>query len=549
MVIVRPVLLGMALVASLGLGARDTSATHVRSRIPAAGPLWALPDLDAANTRAVGGPISAATVGRLRFAWHAPLYAKDAFDGGMSGTPLVVGPVVYLQDMRSNVEARSLRTGILLWRRAYNDPSAGPNGVAYAGGVIYGATESFAFALDARTGRQRWRSRTLPRNRNEGIDMAPGVFGGTVYVSTVPGNFRSFYTSHGAGVLWALDSATGKPRWSFRTVPFSLWGNPSVNSGGGLWEPPGFDGHGGVYVDIGNPGPTNAGAPGNVWARSRPGSNLYTNSLVKLDARTGRVLWHYQVIPHDLYDWDSQLPPIYDPRTRHVYIAGKYGRVLAFEASTGRLLWQTYVGEHSGHDHDDLLALRGQYARLPKFPFKLEPGEAGGVETPMAFAGETLYVPVVNVPYTIEKPGTSTGDFVKGTGEMVAIDAATGRRRWDRKLPSSPYGAATVVNNLVFTTDYSGQVLAFARATGKLVWSAQLSAGTNAQIVVAGDTLVTAASAPQPGQQPEIVAYRLGSATPPTGSSAARSSDGAPGTITDDGGLGIGTATPAPLRR
>lgn len=120
--------------------------------------------------------------------------------------------------------------------------------------------------------------------------MAPGVFDGTVYVSTTPGNFHTFYTGHGAGVLWALDAATGRPRWSFRTVPFSLWGDASVNSGGGLWNPPGFDGHGGVYIDVANPGPTNAGGPGNVWARSRPGPNLYTDSLVKLDARTGRVL-------------------------------------------------------------------------------------------------------------------------------------------------------------------------------------------------------------------------------------------------------------------
>lgn len=255
------------------------------------------------------------------------------------------------------------------------------------------------------------------------------------------------------------------------------------------------------------------------------------------------------MIPHDFYDWDSQLPPIYDASTGHVYIAGKYGRVLAFDASTGRLLWQTYVGVHDGRDHDDLLALHGQYARLPKFPFELEPGEAGGVETPMAFAGETLYVPVVNTPYTIERPGTSTGDFVKGTGELLAIDARTGHKLWDDKLPSASYGAATVVNDLVFTTDYSGQVLAFERATGKLVWSAQLTAGTNAQIVIAGDTLVTAASAPQPGQHPELVAYRLGSTTPPTGSSAPAPSDGKSGTITDNGGLGVGTATPAPTRR
>lgn len=504
----RTLLVSSLVAVLLGWHTGPPPSTSHRS---AARPQWALPNVDPANTRAVGGPISAATVDRLRLAWHAPLRADNPFTGGMSNTPVVVGGVVYLQDMQSNVVARSLVTGRVLWRRTYNDSSVGPNGLAYAGRMIYGATESFAFALDARTGKQIWRSRSLPRNGHEGIDMAPGVFDGTVYIATVPGNFHTFYNGHAAGVLWALSAATGKPRWSFRTVPFSLWGNQSLNSGGGLWNPPGFDGHGGVYIDTGNPGPTNAGPPRHPWARSRPGRNLFTDSLVKLDSRTGHIIWYFQVIPHDLYDWDSQNPPIYDARTNHVYISGKYGRVLAFDAGSGRLLWQTYVGSHNGHDHDDLLAMRRQYRRLPRFPFQLEPGEAGGVETPMAFAGNTLYVPVVNMPYTIERPGVSTGSFLEATGEMVAINAHTGRIVWDRKLPAALYGAATVVNDLVFATDYAGHVLALDRRTGRLVWSTQMTAGSNAQIVVVRNTLVTAASAPQPGQKPEIVAYRLGS--------------------------------------
>lgn len=470
---------------------------------------WKQPNLNAANTRATGGPIDSASVQHLRVAWTAPLKADNAFYGGLSSTPIIVNGVVYIQDMHSNVEAHDLATGTILWRKTYEEPSVGPNGLAYANGLLYGATETFAFALSAATGETVWNSRNLPRNGNEGVDMAPAVYDGTVYISTTPGNYGGFYESNAAGVLWALNAKTGAKKWTFKTVPFSLWGDPSRNTGGGLWEPPGFDGRGGVYIGIGNPGPTNAGTPGNVWAKSRPGPNLYTNSVVKLNQHTGKLQWYHQVIPHDIYDWDSQISPIYDRSAHRVYAAGKYGRVLAFDPQTGKLLWETFVGRHNGHDYDSVLALKHQYSRLPKFPFTLLPGEAGGVLTPMAKRGSTLYVPVVNVPYRILSPGTSTADFRKGTGEMVAISTATGKKLWVKKLPSPLFGAATVVNDLVFAADYSGTIYALKRATGAVVWHAQMPAGTNAQIAVSGNTLVTAASAPQPGETPAIIAYRL----------------------------------------
>ena len=95
----------------------------------------------------------------------------------------------------------------------------------------------------------------LTRNANEGIDMAPGVHGDLVYVSTVPGNSSSFYKGNGQGVLFALDGATGATKWKFATVPGSLWGDTAVNSGGGLWHPPAFDDQGSMYIDIANPAP------------------------------------------------------------------------------------------------------------------------------------------------------------------------------------------------------------------------------------------------------------------------------------------------------
>src|SRR6185312_920000 len=124
---------------------------------------------------------------------------------------------VYLQDLSSNVYALDRATGALKWQHTFNRPSVGPNGVAYGYGRIYGATESEAFALDAQTGKLLW-SRKLIRNRNEGIDITPQVFDNTVVVSTIPGNTKSFYKGNGDGIVWALDAASGRPKWKFNTV-------------------------------------------------------------------------------------------------------------------------------------------------------------------------------------------------------------------------------------------------------------------------------------------------------------------------------------------
>jgi outer membrane protein assembly factor BamB len=277
-----------------------------------------------------------------------------------------------------------------------------------------------------------------------------------------------------------------------------------------LWHPPAFDGDGALYVSTGNPLPF-PGVQGKPWGASRPGPNRWTNAIAKLDAATGRVLWARQVLPHDLYDWDLEGPVILDRVSGRLLAitAGKMGIVYAFDAASGRPLWQRSVGLHNGHDDDNLLALRGKapFSR----PTKVLPGWWGGVETQMASDGRTVYAPVNDLA-TVYDSGTRLrpSDPADGTGRMVALDVASGRVRWDRRLPRSPYGAATISNDLVFTTTYDGTVWALARENGKVVWRTRLRAGTNAPVVVAGDTLIAAASVPLNGEQPELVAYRLG---------------------------------------
>ena len=482
----------LALVGALAAAGCGDSGSTSSGR----GASWPAPNGDAANHRRATGSIDAASVDRLGVAWRLPLSA------GYAATPIVLDGVVYTQDLLSNVYAIDLDSGRVRWRRDYEEGDIGPNGVNVVDGTVYGATRTRAFALDAATGRQLW-STMLARHEGDAIDMAPGYADGTVYVSTAVAG------SAAVGTLWALDADTGRARWKWRQVPEDLWGAPELNSAGGLWHPPAFDGDGSLFVSTANPLPF-PGVSGRPWGSSRPGPNRWTNSIAKLDAASGRVAWIRQVLPHDIYDWDLEGPVILDRVDgRQVAItAGKMGIVYAFDADDGRLLWKRPVGIHNGHDDDNLLALRGK-APFTR-PTKIYPGWWGGVETQMASDGRVVYAPVNDLP-TVYRSGEdlTPPDAAEGTGRMVAIDIASGRVRWDRRLPRSPYGAATISNDLVFTTTFDGTVWALARASGEVVWRTSLSFPTNAPVVVAGDTLIAAASVPLEGQQPELVAYRL----------------------------------------
>ena len=126
-----------------------------------------------------------------------------------------------------------------------------------------------------------------------------------------------------------------------------------------------------------------------------------------------------------------------------------------------------------------------------------------------------MFAAVNNLAWTYKSQGLAgispTVPESKGTGEVVAVDVATGKVKWDRKLPSSAYGAATIANDVVFTTTFDGTLYGLDANNGTEVFKTKLSAGTNAPVGVYGDTVVTAASFPQgPGQKALIIAYRLG---------------------------------------
>ncbi len=497
-------LLTLALAGAIaGCGGSSSSSGSEEANFTGSG----YPGVDAANTRNPKSEINGSNVGELSIAWSAPIPGTSNF-GSYASTPVIDKGVIYSQDLASNVQALSLDSGEVLWSTSLEQPDEGPNGVVVAKGMVFGATPTEAFALNQKSGKELW-SVQLTRNEHEGIDMAPGYDDGMVYVSTVPLNASEIYEGGGAGVLWALDAKTGKKKWHFDTVPESLWGNKAVNSGGGVWYPPAFDEKGGMYFGVGNPAPFpgTAEAP---FGSSRPGPNLYTDSLVKLNAKTGKLDWYHQVTPHDLYDWDFQGPPILLEAggQKIVAAAGKNGIALAADQETGKVLWQRPVGTHNGHDEDGLLAMRGEESKIKTGT--VYPGTLGGVIAPMSTDGKSLFVPIVNSPLTLVS-GSETGEGGEANGEVWALDAATGKIEWKQELATPAFGATTVINDLVFATAYEGTVSAFNAKSGQVLWREKLPAGSNSGVMANGDTLIAPAGiAAAEGQVAKIVAYRLG---------------------------------------
>lgn len=500
---------------------------------------WPLPNRDYANTRsAVESPIDSMSVTSLGPAWTFAIPGGGPY-GAAASNPVVIDQTVYFQDLASNVYAINLQDGSVRWQHDFNETAYGPNGPAVAYGKVFVAVgTSNVAAISTEDNTIVWNVR-LTEGDVEGITIQPSAYDGLVYVSTVPGSSdQNFYAGDVAGVIYALDEATGEIVWQFNTVASEdLWGYAEVNSGGGAWYPPAVDTESGyVFFGTGNPGPW-PGTEEFPNGTSRPGPNLYTNAMVALDHQNGDLQWFRQVLPHDLFDLDFQISPILSTidwygSSRDVVIgAGKLGRVFAFDRSTGELLWQTAVGQHE----NDLLD------QLPEGETtKVLPGPLGGVETPMAMAPDgMIYVPVVNLPGYYE-PGRFLSDrfnFGEATGELVAIDGNSGKIMWQADFDTMNIGAATVVNDLVFTATNDGMIYAFDRHTGQQLWSWQAPAGINGWPAVTGDMIVWPAGQ---GENPTLVALQLGQA-----SAADSTATPQPPQSTEEATSAAATATPA----
>ncbi|WP_292367052.1 PQQ-binding-like beta-propeller repeat protein [Methanoculleus sp. UBA208] len=492
---------------------------------------WPLPNRDYENTRATTDvSINKDNVNDLAIAWTFDITATGTF-GGASSNPIIMGDTVYFQDLYADTYALNLADGSVKWEKIYNNTTVtGPNGPAVGWGKVFVTSDPFSVAaLNASSGEELWSMQLINTTPlageiiGEGIDIQPTVYDNLVYTSTVPGRGDVFYRGGAVGYIYALDQETGEVAWNFSTVddPVSIWGNPDVNSGGGVWYTPAVDTETGItYWPIANPAPF-AGTPEFPNGASRPGPNLYTNTMMALDHATGDIVWFTQVLPHDLFDHDLAIAPILTSANvsgedQNVVIgAGKMGRVYAFNRDTGAILWIAVVGRHEND----------QLAALPPGNTTVYPGALGGVETPMAYANGTVYVPYVDL-YTNWTPTSSLSLGVEGapqaeiqpvpegTGGLVAVEAYSGKILWDQKLDSINVGGATVVNDLVFTATFNGTIYAFDAMTGEEVWSFTAPAGINAWPAVANDTIVWPCGV---GEMSQVIALRpggMGNVTP-----------------------------------
>ena len=527
-----PIIVTMILVAVLAsctVKTTTTTATAVKGTPPPevtqyAGD-WPLPGKDYNNSRATtDSTINSNNVSTLGASWVFNVPSGQGTFGSISTTPLILGNNVYIQDIGNNTMVLDLTTGAQKWQKVYNIANEGPNGAAVGYGKVFVSASPYdVVALDVTTGAELWRTTLIdvikdPSQGVNGIDMQALVYDGLVYISTVPGNAGVFYAGGGMGVLYALDEATGKIVWSFNTIKDTgLWGHPEINSGGGAWYPPSVDTKTGlIFFDTGNPAPF----PGQVKAAgipqdwpngsSRPGDNLYTCSLLALDHKTGELKWYNQVRPHDINDYDLQIPPIlatanYGGKQQDVVItAGKMGYVYMMNRQTGALLWSIPVGQHT----NDLLSAFPTDAQIPVIPSAI-----GGVETPMSYADGVVYVLANNTPSEI-KNGLTTPVFAlnKSTSDLLAIDINYGRILWDVPLNAGGFGGTTVVNDLVFTGTFDGMLYAFKRDTGKQVWSYKAPASVNAFPAIAGDTMVWPIAGS--GGPPSVIGFKLGATNP-----------------------------------
>lgn len=451
---------------------------------------WTLPNADREGTRtAHGASLDARNVSQLRPSWSFTIPIAPRESGVATATPVVSRGVVYLQDMESDVFALSLDDGRVLWRRLLHAGTPGPNGLAVDRGAVFGSTDTTVFALSANTGASRWSHRILHADESF-VDVAPLAADGLVYTATTG------YTIGTRGAIYALDAEDGSIRWRFDTVRGD-WPHPRLSGGGGVWQTPTLA-DGVLYAGTANPlpwGGTRALPNGAAYA----GRAQWTDTLLALDARRGTLRWFDQVTPHDVRDLDFQNPPIV---TGGLLVgSGKAGRVVAWDRDTHRRVWSTPVGLH-----------RNDTGPLPLRPVSVCPGLLGGIETPAAAADGRVFVPVVDLCYLENATGIAAATFdhvdpATGMGALVALDERTGRRLWERRLPSPLFGCATVSRDVVFTSTYDGHVYAYAAADGRKLWSARTAGGINACPAVSGDRLLVPIGIPRRGGVGRLVAF------------------------------------------
>ena len=425
--------------------------------------------------------------------------------GSFQTTPLVIDGIIYATGYQNHAWAIDARTGRPIWRYRRNLPDdlhnccgAVNRGFAALGDRLFMTTiDAHLIALDMKTGGVLWDTELADFKVGYSATVAPLVVKDKVIVGIAGAEFSI------RGFIDAYDAQSGKRAWRFYTVA-----SPDDPIGGRTW-PPNSDAYqrgGGsiwvtgtydpqqnlVFFGTGNPGP-------DYYSNAREGDNLYTASLVAIEADTGRMRWHYQFTPHDVHDWDStQVPvladlPINGQPRKVVMFANRNGFFYTIDRVTGKVIVakpfvETTWAKEIGPDGRPVL-LPGH---LPdEEGTKTCPDLGGGTNFMSPSYDPTSRLFFVTARETcatyfafdqkfkpgeqFESGGTTRPRDQKNFGALRAIDPVTATMKWEFRYPSvSSSGVLTTASGLVFAGDGDGNIMAFDSRTGKNLWHYQL---------------------------------------------------------------------------
>ncbi len=479
--------------------------------------------------------ITPANVKNLNLAW---VY-QSAVAGSWESTPLVVDRMMYVTQRPNDVVALDAATGRVFWVYHYtNDPSvtvccgANNRGLAILGDTLYmGTLDAHLVAIDTKSGHPLWKSDVADSKAGYSITVAPLAVKDEVIVGVGGGEYGI------RGFIAAFDAKTGKQRWKFYTIPApgepgsETWGNCQAataycdpeawkHGSGSAWVTGSFDPSlNMIYWGIGNVGPDYNGA-------QRPGDNLYTCSVIALDADTGKLKWHYQFTPHDEYDYDSvQVPVLADITWKGAPLkamlwANRNGNFYVLDRATGKfLLGKPFVKVNwmSGFEDSGKPIQTPQAPGMPTYPAVQggtnwyspsysprtrlmyvsaweDEGEVfGGIPVEykegLNFGGGDLSLfmpradaPTKPIPNAPTIPNLRRGPInnwtdAGGHGAVVAIDLITGTVKWRFRMTDvTDSGIVSTASDMLFTGGREGYLQALDARSGTLLWKATLGA-------------------------------------------------------------------------
>jgi PQQ-dependent dehydrogenase (methanol/ethanol family) len=437
--------------------------------------------------------INKTNVARLKTLCVLDLDVDTSFQTG----PIVIGRTMYVTT-DADILALDADTCQQKWRVREENTSPGlrvNRGAAYLDGRLFrGTGGGDVLAYDAASGKKLWSTRLADPQKGESMPSAPIAWSGLVFIGTA-GSER-----YGVlGRMYALDAQTGKVAWETFTVPTdspqpgnekmqaqarATWGNASgvPVTGGGTWTSYTLDPERGlVYIPVGNPGPDFA-------THVRPGANLYTNSILVLDAKTGIYRQHYSLVPADFHDWDlAAAPVLVTTRGGKRVVAGapKDGLLHVYDVMSDKKLYATAITTRENAE-----------VPLSTTPTRFCPGAAGGTEwngpayspdTNLFYDGTVDWCVTVTLDHAelTKKPGqTWTGTELAAqfgkrdlnwAGWVTATDADTGQIKW-RFRAGAPVlsGLTPTSGGLLFVGDMDKHAYAFDAGTGNVLWRADL---------------------------------------------------------------------------